>query len=149
MVTTGADKLFVDTNVLIHASIGASSRHQVAVQQLEEHYQAGTEIWISRQILREFVAAVTRPQPISPALPINIVVSEARFYEARFHIANEDAEITDRLFKLLLRIPAGGKHIHDANIVATMQANDITYLLTENTSDFTRYSGLITVVPLT
>lgn len=149
MAMTGAEKLFIDTNVLIHASIRASSLHQIAVQELEEHYQAGTEIWISRQILWEFVAALTRPQPVSPALPINIVVSEARFYEGRFHIANEDAEITDRLFELLLRIPAGGKHIHDANIVATMQANDIAHLLTENTSDFDRYSHLITIVPLT
>jgi predicted nucleic acid-binding protein len=149
MATTAADKLFVDTNVLIHASIRASSLHSLAVQRLEEHYQAGTEIWISRQILREFVAAVTRPQPISPALPVSTVVSEARFYEARFHVANEDAEITDRLFELLLRIPAGGKHIHDANIVATMQATGITHLLTENTSDFARYAGLINVISLT
>lgn len=58
------------------------------------------------------------------------------------------AEVTNRLFELLLRIPAGGKHIHDANIVATMQTNDITQLLTENISDFTRYSQLITIVPL-
>lgn len=89
MATTGADKLFVDTNVLIHATIPAASLHQVARERLEENYQAGTEIWISRQILREFVAALTRPQPISPALPVSTVIAEARFYEMRFTVANE------------------------------------------------------------
>jgi predicted nucleic acid-binding protein len=149
MTTTGANKLFVDTNVLIHATIPAASLHQEAQQKLEENYQSGTEIWISRQILREFLAALTRPQPFSPALPINIVVAEARFYEARFEVADEGAEVTDRLFRLLSQIPAGGKHIHDANIVATMQSNGITHLLTENISDFARYSGHITIIPLT
>jgi predicted nucleic acid-binding protein len=148
MAMTGADKLFIDTNVLIHATIQVSSLHQIARQKLEENYQAGTEIWISRQILREFAAALTRPQPISPALPISTVITEARFYEARFEVANEDDEVTNKLFELLLRIPSGGKHIHDANIVATMQANGITQLLTENVSDFARYSQLITIIPL-
>ncbi len=106
-------------------------------------------MWISRQVLREFIAALTRPQPFSPSLPINVAISEARFYEARFHVADEDAQVTDGLFDLLLRVPAGGKQIHDANIVATMQANGITHLLTENTSDFARFSQLITIVPLT
>lgn len=148
MATTDADRLFVDTNVLIHATIRASSLHQAAEQKLEEYYQSGTEIWISRQVLREFIAVLTRPQPFSPALPISTVVPEARFYEARFEVADENVQVTNLLFDLLLRIPAGGKHIHDANIVATMQGNGITYLLTENTSDFARYSGLITVIPL-
>lgn len=58
MATTGADKLFVDTNVLIHATIPAASLHQAARRFLEENYQAGTEIWISRQILREFLATL-------------------------------------------------------------------------------------------
>lgn len=149
MATTGADRLFVDTNVLIHASIGASSLHQMARQNLEEYYQSAVDMWISRQVLREFIAALTRPQPFSPALPINVAVSEARLVEARFHVADEDAQVTEGLFDLLLRIPAGGKQIHDANIVATMQANGRTHLLTENTSDFARFSQLITIVPLT
>ncbi len=35
-----------------------------------------------------------------------------------------------------------------ANIVATMQAYGIRHLLTHNTDDFKRFSGLITVLPI-
>ena len=41
-----------------------------------------------------------------------------------------------------------GRQIHDANIVATMREYGIPNLLTDNTSDFTRFGHLITVVPL-
>jgi hypothetical protein len=53
-----------------------------------------------------------------------------------------------RLLTLLLTIPAGGAQIHDANIVATMQAYGIQRLLTENVADFARFAGVITLVPL-
>ncbi|MEH2170887.1 MAG: hypothetical protein V7K41_30400 [Nostoc sp.] len=43
---------------------------------------------------------------------------------------------------------SGGKQVHDANIVATMLVYGIPQLLTHNTSDFARFSGLITVLPL-
>ena len=38
--------------------------------------------------------------------------------------------------------------LHDANIVATMQAYGITQLLTHNEKDFDRFSSLISVQPL-
>ena len=52
------------------------------------------------------------------------------------------------LLTLCLTIPLGGKQVHDANIVATMQAHGIGKLLTHNTVDFARYQHLITVIPL-
>ncbi len=42
----------------------------------------------------------------------------------------------------------GGRQVHDANIVATMQANGINQLLIHNADDFKRFSHLITVLPL-
>lgn len=44
--------------------------------------------------------------------------------------------------------PMSGKQVHDANIVATMQANGISRLLTLNPVDFTRSSKLITVMTI-
>jgi hypothetical protein len=56
--------------------------------------------------------------------------------------------------KLRLEIPVEnieiGEHrvVIDANIVATMVANNISHLLTHNVADFTRFAPYITVVPL-
>jgi len=46
------------------------------------------------------------------------------------------------------QITIGGKQVHDANIVATMLVYGIPQLLTHNPSDFARFSGLISVLPL-
>jgi hypothetical protein len=45
------------------------------------------------------------------------------------------------------RIPLGEKPIHDANLVATMQAHRLRRLLRPNTADFTRFGALIAVEP--
>jgi predicted nucleic acid-binding protein len=47
------------------------------------------------------------------------------------------------------RFEIAGKQVHDANIVATMLVHGITQLLTQNIADFSRFSSLITVMPLT
>ena len=56
--------------------------------------------------------------------------------------------VTTNLLNLLTTITINGKQVHDANIVATMQAHGIPKLLTHNTTDFARYASIITVVPL-
>ena len=38
--------------------------------------------------------------------------------------------------------------VHDANIVATMQVNDVKRLLTDNIADFARFEPIIVLVPL-
>ncbi len=42
----------------------------------------------------------------------------------------------------------GGKQIHDANIVATMQVYNISHLFTLNIADFMRFSSFITLIEL-
>ncbi|MGH7067254.1 MAG: hypothetical protein ACREEU_05635 [Acetobacteraceae bacterium] len=47
---------------------------------------------------------------------------------------------------LLSGHPAGGKQVHDTNIVATMLAHGIIRLLTFNLVDFRRFDRLIEAV---
>jgi len=71
MVTTAAERVFVDTNVLIHCSLRQSPWHPAAIQALHGCIQAGGELWLSRQVLREYIAVLTRPGTTtltSPAL---------------------------------------------------------------------------------
>jgi predicted nucleic acid-binding protein len=48
----------------------------------------------------------------------------------------------------LAAIRAGRRQVHDANVVATMQAFGIARLLTDNIVDFNRFGSLIVVLPL-
>ena len=146
MATTGDNRRFVDTNVLIYANLRGSAHHAAAVEMLRQAQAAGSELWISSQIAREYLAAVTRPQPNGPpSLTMATAVAQVRLIMQRFQIIEDGPEIRAQLLVLLSAYPVAGKQVHDANIVATMLANGITRLLTFNSADFRRFAGLITI----
>jgi predicted nucleic acid-binding protein len=122
--------------------------HAVALMRLQEVARTGAPLWLSRQVLREYLTVVTRPQCWSAPQPLPRALARVRYFQRRFHVADETAVVTARLLTLLRTIPAGGAQIHDANIVATMQAYGIQQLLTENVADFARFAEVITIVPL-
>lgn len=102
-------------------------------------------LWISSQILREYLAVTTRSQGRSPGLPMSEALEHTRFFSQRFWVAEDGPEIRSQLFTLLVTYPTAGKQVLDANIVATMLANGVTHLLTKNVADFRRFGSLITI----
>ena len=141
-----AEPAFVDTNVLVYASQKQSAHYSRAMSALEHARQDRLELWISRQILREYLATVTRPQRDMPALPSADALADVGRLSRAFNIAEDGPEVFDELCRLLARIPIGGKQVHDANIAATMLAYGIPRLLTFNEADFRRFGTLIEVV---
>jgi predicted nucleic acid-binding protein len=77
-----------------------------------------------------------------------MVVERVRFFQTQFRVAEDNAQVTEKLLSLMQQIAIGGKQVHDANIVATMQAYGIDQLLTHNVADFARFSAHITLLPL-
>lgn len=148
MATTGAKRVFVDTNVLVFSTTQFSPFREAAVRALTELKQSGDEAWISRQVIREYLSVQTRHQGFNHALDIHAVVDSARRMESAFKIAEDGPDVCQRLFELLERVPCGGKQVHDANIVATMLARGVTHLLTGNAADFKRFEPEITIVAL-
>ena len=55
-------KVFIDTNILIYASIAESPFHAAARQALADAQQRYDSLWISPQVIREFLVVLTRPQ---------------------------------------------------------------------------------------
>lgn len=142
---TNAEPLFVDTNILIYANVATAPLHEAAIKSLQDAYQAKRPLWISRQVLREFIAARTRPQTFAQPSTPDVVVERVRYLEARFQVADDTAAVTEQLVKLMGDFRIGGKQVHDANIVASMLAYDIPCLLTHNTKDFERFADLIEI----
>ena len=120
MATTATEPIFVDTNVLIYAHVAEAPWHQEAQDAIVDHEAAGAPLWVSRQVLRECLVSLTRPQqfPLPPSL--ETVVAQVQQFQQRFRVANEGPEVTTRLLALLLEVPTRGRRIHDVNIVATM-----------------------------
>ncbi len=65
-----------------------------------------------------------------------------------FTIADENELTARKLFYILEQVACGGKQVHDANIAASMMANNIQYILTHNVDVFTRFSAFLKVEPL-
>jgi predicted nucleic acid-binding protein len=148
MISTSSDALFIDSNVLIYASVPESPLYTIAKEAMATRKHDGVELWVSRQILREYLSHLSRPQTFTRPIPMRVLTAEIRAIQQAYRIAEDGPDVTERLLKLLERVAVGGKQVHDANIVATMQIYGIRQLLTHNTSHFDRFSKIITVVPL-
>lgn len=73
-------------------------------------------------------------------------MADVERFQRDLNVAEDGPEVFAALLALLASIPAMGKQVHDANIVATLRAHGISRLLTFNEADFRRFSGLIEVV---
>jgi predicted nucleic acid-binding protein len=138
--------MFIDTNVLVNARIPGAPDHHAARSSLERAFETPEPLRISRQVIREYLAVVTRSQP----WPVNISREDALDDVSRligsFGILEDGPVVTERLVTLCREVPVGGQQIHDANIVATMLAHGETRLLTFNGADFRRYLDRIQMV---
>ncbi len=149
MTTGAASALFLDTNVLVYANVASAPLHDTALEAIRRHYQSGTRLWISRQVIREYLATLSRPQTFTRPRPMPILAERVRYFESRFLVAEDGPPVTTQLLTLTQELHIGGKQVHDANIVATMLVYGIPRLLTANPSDFARFAHLLTVEPLT
>jgi predicted nucleic acid-binding protein len=142
---TDAEPLFIDTNILIYANVVTAPLHEVSLTAIRDAHQAGRPLWISRQVLREFIAARTRPQTFAQPSTLEVVIQRVRYLENHFQVADDTNAVTSQLIKLMENFKIGGKQVHDANIVASMLANDIPSLLTHNVKDFDRFGEMIRI----
>jgi predicted nucleic acid-binding protein len=148
MAAVDHSPVFVDTNVLVYANLALSPFHATASDRLRELDEAGVQLWVSRQVLREYLAAMTRPGTLTGSVPMASLIGDVRYFARRFEVAEDSQEVTERLLRFLSTVAVAGAQVHDANIVATMQAYGVQRLLTRNSGDFARFAGSITLLPL-
>jgi predicted nucleic acid-binding protein len=137
---------FVDTNMLLRSTVRQFPHHERLKQFVTDQRDADVELWISRQVIREYITQVTRPQSFMRPLGIKQVEAQIVTMRALFKIADDTEAVTTQLLELLKAYPTGGKQVHDANIVATMLVNGIDTLFTLNVDDLKRFSDRIKLV---
>jgi predicted nucleic acid-binding protein len=136
---------FVDTNVLVYATaVGAPFR--VQARAALARLATGGTLSVSRQILREYIAVMTRQQNWGKPLALSEATADTTAFIRRFTVLEDGPAVWDRLMELSRRYSFGGRQVHDANIVATMLAHGERRLLTFNEADFRRFTQLVEVV---
>lgn len=147
-MTGAGEPLFVDTNVLIFAALYQAPEHRLALTRLTELERAGYQLWISRQVLREFVAVLTRRNYYVKPLSRKAVLAAVHALAAGFNVADDTAVTTAQLMQLMTSEELHGRNVHDGNIVATMLQHGIGVLLTDNVRNFAQFAGSIRIMPL-
>ncbi len=135
------DKIFFDTNILVYLSNEESLFHNLVLKKFKKIVK-DYEIWISRQVLREYAVVMSRKGFYKKTLKSQEIIDDINKWEESFRIIDESQQITDNLKALILKYNLQGKRIHDANIVASMKAFSIPLLFTYNLDDFKIFSEI-------
>ena len=138
--------MFIDTDVLVKSRILEAPGHDIARARLERAFRDQEPMRISRQVLREYLSVVTRPQSWPIPITRDDALDDVKRLMDAFEILEDGPVVTDLLIELCREVSVGGRQIHDANIVATMLAYGERRLMTFNTADFRRYGDRIELV---
>jgi predicted nucleic acid-binding protein len=136
-----SDKIFFDTNILIYLANEDSPFHLEVAKTFKEIARK-SELWISRQVLREYAVVMTRHGIVEKPLSSKEIVSDMEKWGSLFQVADETEEVTNILVELIKTYNIKGKSIHDANIIAVMTANSIQTLFTLNIKDFKKFKKI-------
>ena len=139
--------MFLDTNVLVAARAANASGRDAALELLARTRQT-EPLHISRQVIREYLAVVTRPQTWASPLPMTDALDDVQRFVAAFEVLEDNQAVTDMLATLCRDVRVAGKQVHDANIVATMLTHGERRLATFNLKDFRRYGQRLQLAPL-
>ena len=138
----------LDTNVLVSATASQRELHTVA-QDVMQWPTLGRQIYVSGQILREYLVVATRPfESNGLGLTCAEATANVSLFHSSMHCLEEDERVRRRLVQLVQTHECRGVLIHDANVVATALTHDIPAIVTENERDFLRFADLVEVIPL-
>lgn len=144
----GVDRVFVDTNALVYAADAASPLHAVARRKLQDYADAGYEIWVNRQVFREYLVVMSRLMKAAGNYDSFALGNDIRRFEQQFQVAEESDLVTKELLARIEKYGVMGKAVHDCNLIAVMKIYGLTELLTHNTRDFNRYQEGIQLISL-
>lgn len=132
-----------DTNLLLRLADPASPQHRVATVALVRLLSEGNEVYLTPQNFIEFWAVATRPLEANGfGWTAERTGREVRDLRARFPLLPDTAEIFARWLELVTNLPLHGKRVHDARLVAVLQAHSVQYLVTFNAVDFAVFPTL-------
>lgn len=97
MTNADADSLLVDTNVLVYAASPSSPFHGPALAKLVRHRAAGRQLWISTQIIREFLVVMCNPNLTTPSFHPEQAALGVRYLLRRFCVAQDTHQVSRAL----------------------------------------------------
>ena len=140
--------VLVDTNVLLRLRGSETARRSVFDNALEQLVNRGEALHLCTQVAIEFWSVATRPLDVNGfGLDPAAAKERLRYFATLLVWLPEPADVGQRWLALVNRCDVRGKQVHDARLVAFMEAHGLTHILTLNTADFTRYPTITALDP--
>ena len=138
----------VDTNVLLRTTDAGKTAQSAAEGAIETLRLSGETLSIFPQNLIEFWAVATRPFA-NNGLGLSVAQAAAQLnsLKSMFPVLPDTPEIFSEWERIVVQHKVSGKQAHDARLVAAMNVRNLTQLLTFNTSDFKRFTGITAINP--
>ena len=92
--------MFIDTNVLVNSRILEAPDHHIARSRLERAFRESEPLRISRQVVREYLSVVTRPQIWAVAIAREDALDDANRLISSFEILEDGPLVTESLIAL-------------------------------------------------
>lgn len=139
---TAVEPVFLDTSLLIAASVGAHPGHEAARQHVASLVAAGSPLCISPQICREFLVVLTRAPVAGRVFTVDEALHALEPWRHACNLLEENERSVVECLTLIEQHQVRGKQVHDCNIVAVMIAAGVSHIATRNPGDFIRYAEI-------
>ena len=144
-----SDTVFVDTNVLIYASLRDAPHHIAARSTVTAAFDGRQKLCFSSQILAEYYSVITNTRRVSKPRSAGEAIRaiQSLLDAPGFELIPTPDNVVELWMKLINRHPVTGKDVFDLQIVATMNANQVSRICTFNRKDFEKFDELEVLTP--
>ena len=141
-------RYLLDTNVLLRILQPDSDQREAAIRAVSALVARGDIPFVTPQVIIEFWAVATRALEANGyGWSAKEASSQVDAILSRFPILEDSPAVFPNWLNLVRGTDAVSKQVHDARLVALMQAHGVSHILTFNVGVFARYQGIEVVHP--
>lgn len=142
-------RYLVDSNVLLRLLQRNDPHHSTIRKAVRTLLSRGDELCCAPQNIVELWNVSTRPATARGGFGLTTAETDrrVRLIERVFTVLDETPTVYPEWRRLVVSHSVMGVQVHDARIVAVMNVQAITHVLTLNGADFSRYAGITCVAP--
>jgi len=138
----------IDSNILLRIVRRDDPDHVIVDAALAKLAGDGAVLYYTLQNIAEFWNVATRPADRNGfGLTLADADREVRVIEKGMVLLPDREAIYHEWRRLVVAHAVSGVQVHDARLAAAMRVHSVTHILTFNTGDFARYSGIAAVHP--
>ncbi len=136
-------KILLDTNILLEATDEGRSLHQQALDIFQKAGEAGVDLFVGTQVIREYLVVATRPVHNNGlGMAIEAALDNIDRFRRRASLIAESIQAGELFLNWAARFQIGGKRLHDLQLLASASVAGMEGLITANEMDFPADSGI-------